>query len=109
MNRVINQLAKDCQKLGYSVHPSNIVFDDSRSWSLYVLGSLIGVTANKFGAYRDYYGGDVRGPVMHNGRMQDGTLELGCLFESALLEIEALINEDYEDADPWELPTGVLM
>jgi hypothetical protein len=45
----------------------------------------------------------------HNGRYQDDTYELGELFKDALLDIEALINEGYEDADPWELPTGILM
>ena len=109
MDAIINQLAKDCQKLGFNIQSSNICFDDSRSWSLYVFGELIGVSANKFGAHRNYNGGGIRGPIMNNGRMQDGTLELGSLFETALLQIEQLINEGYEDAAPWELPTGVLM
>lgn len=109
MDKIINQLVQDCQKLGFNIQSSNIFFDNSRSWSLYIWGNLIGVPVNKFGAYRDYNGGGVRGPIMHNGRMQDNTLELGGLFEKALLQIEKLYNKGYENADPWELPTGVLM
>lgn len=109
MEEIATDLAAAAGKLGFNIKPSDICFDDSRSWSLFVFGSVIGVSSYKFGAYRDYHGGGVRGAINNNGRSKDNTVELGKLFESALLDIEALINEGYEDADPWELPTGVLM
>ena len=106
---IIKALTIEAQTLGFIIPTDMICFDDSKSWSLYIPGHVIGVSVNKFGAYRDYNGGGVRGPIQHNGREQDGTKKLGELFQKTLLKIEAFINSGYEDADPWELPTGVLM
>ena len=108
-DEIINELVKKAKTLGFKLKPEQIYFDDSRSWNLYVYGKTLGLSCNKFGAYRNYHGGGCRDAMKHNGRMQDNTLELGELFKNALLQIESLINEGYEDADPWELPTGVLM
>lgn len=108
-NQIIEELVEKAKSLGFKIDPQSICFDASRSWSLYVYGFTLDLPVNKFGAYRNYNGGGIRGPIQHNGRGQDNTVELGQLFKDALLQIEALINEDYKDADPWELPTGVLM
>lgn len=108
-NQIIEELIKKAKCLGFNLKSEQIYFDVSRSWSLYVYGKTLGLSCNKFGAYRNYHGGGVRDSIQHNGRGQDNTVELGQLFKDALLQIEALINEDYKDADPWELPTGVLM
>lgn len=108
-NKIIKELVEKAKSLGFNIDPQSIHFDDSRSWSLYVCGFTLELPVNKFGAYRNYHGGGVRDSIQHNGRHQDNTWELGQLFQEALLEIESLINEGYEDADPWELPTGVLM
>ena len=109
MDYIIDKLAEEAKELGFNIKPEQINFDDSRSWSLYIHGSVIGVNVYKFGAYRDYNGGGIRGPVQHNGREQDGTIALGELFKKYLLVIEDFYNEGYEDAEPWDLPTGVLM
>lgn len=106
---ITQELSDKAKELGFIISPKLIYFDDSRSWSLYTPGHIIGVNVAKFGAYRNYHGGGVRDVIQHNGREQDGTVELGQLFQDALLKIEDLINEGYEDAEPWELPTGVLM
>ena len=108
-DHIIEVLVNHAKQLGFILTPEQIYFDDSRSWSLYVYGKTLGLACNKFGAYRNYHGGGCRGAIEHNGRGQDNTYELGELFKDTLLDIEALINEGYEDADPWELPTGVLM
>ena len=108
-DHIIEVLVNHAKQLGFDLTPEQIYFDDSRSWSLYVYGKTLGLSCNKFGAYRNYHGGGCREAMEHNGRHQDNTYELGELFKDALLDIEALINEGYEDADPWELPTGVLM
>lgn len=109
IKKVRENLSKKAKDLGFIIHPELIYFDDSRSWSLYVYGQVVGVGAYKFGAYRNYNGGGCRGPIEHNGRGQDNTIELGQLFKEALLEIESIYNEGYEDSEPWELPSGVLM
>ena len=108
-DQIIQTLVNKAKQLGFNINPQSIHFDASRSWSLYIHGFTLNLPVNKFGAYRNYLGGDVRDSIQHNGRGQDNTWELGQLFQEALLGIEALINEGYEDADPWELPTGVLM
>lgn len=109
IQRIIEELSEHAKELGFIILPKMIYFDDSRSWSLYTHGHIVGANVVKFGAYRNYNGGGVRDTIQHNGREQDGTAELGQLFQDALLKIEAFINADYENADPWELPTGVLM
>ena len=109
IEQIIQELSKQAEELGFIISPKLIYFDGSRSWSLYTPGHIVGINVAKFGAYRNYNGGGIRDAIQHNGREQDGTIELGQCFQDALLKIEALINEGYEDADPWELPTGVLM
>ena len=108
-DQIIAELVNKAKQLGFNIDSRSVHFDDSRSWSLYIYGFTLNLPVNKFGAYRDYNGGGIRGPIMHNGRMQDNTLELGGLFEKALLKIEELYNEGYEDMAPWDLPTGVIM
>ena len=98
INIIIKALAVEAQTLGFVIPADMIHFDDSRSWSLYIPGHAIGVNVGKFGAYRDYNGGGVRGPIQHNGRIQDNTVQLGELFQNALLKIEAFYNAGYEDA-----------
>lgn len=108
-DKIIKELVKKAKQLGFKLKPEQIYFDDSRSWSLYVYGKTLGLSCHKFGAYRNYHGGGCRDVMEHNGIGQENTYELGEAFKDALLKIEALINEGYEDVDPWELPTGVLM
>lgn len=86
-----------------------VYFDDSRAWSLYINGYDVGLPVNKFGAYRNYAGGGVRGGIQHNGRVEDGTVELGKFFAKKLAEIEDIINSGYEDEPEWDQPTGVLL
>lgn len=106
---VFKELVKDAKKLGFIFNFTDITWDTSRSWSLYIPGKIINVPVAKFGAYRDYNGGGVRGPIQNNGRAQEDTVALGILFEKSLLRLEEIYNEGYEDADPWDKPTGVLM
>ena len=93
------------------ITPDAVCFDDSRAWSLYVPGYLLDLSCNKFGAYRGYLGGGVRGEMEHNGRDQDGTTALGNLFASALREIESAYNQDFspDACETWEKATGVLL
>ena len=95
---------------GVELSDRDIHFDDSRAWSFYVFGSKLGLPVQKFGAYRNYSGGGVRGPIAHNGREQDGKgfSELGEFFAQQLRRIEDLINAGYEDEEVWDKPTGVL-
>ena len=83
--------------LDVNISCSDIHFDDSRAWSLYVYGSKLGLPVKKFGAYRNYLGGGMRGSIEHNGREKDGTVELGEFFAKELEEIEDLINTEYYD------------
>lgn len=89
------------------IDEDDIYFDDSRAWSLYVFGSKLDLPVYKFGAYRDYLGGGVRGGIESNGREKDGTLELAEKFEEKLKQIEELINKDFNGSE-WDTPTGVL-
>ena len=106
---IIEDLVNKANELGFELNPNRIYFDDSRSWSLYICGYDLDLDVNKFGAYRNYLGGGVRSGICSNGRAENNTLELAELFEEALKQIENLYNNGYEDAEPWELPTGVLM
>ena len=106
---IIENLVSKADELGFELDSQSIHFDDSRSWSLYVHGFALNLPVNKFGAYRNYLGGGVRSGICSNGRAEDNTLELAELFEKALKEIENLYNGGYEDAESWELPTGVLL
>lgn len=82
-------------------------FDDSRAWSLYSIDKphdeKTPGEASKYGAWRAYLGGGVRGPINCNltGGLRD-------LFVAALNQIEAIINLDDGD-EPWEKSTGVLL
>lgn len=109
---LIKELAVELDNLGgrfKGIDPDSIYFDDSRAWSLYVDGYSIGLPVNKFGAFRNYLGGGVRGGIEHNGRTQDGTVEAGELFKKYLLAIENVINGEYNNEEPWENSTGVLL
>lgn len=87
-----------------------VCFDDSRGWSLYTDDDKYTKgLVNKIGAYRNYLGGGVRGSLEHNGRAEYGTLTIGELFYNALLRIEELYNQGYEDEADWEQPSGVLL
>lgn len=83
-------------------------FDDSRAWSLYSEDKPEAEQtpgyANKYGAYRNYLGGGVRGKIQTNL-----TGDLGTLFVAALEQIEAIINEDTAGGEVWEQNTGVLL
>ena len=109
VSNIINDLVNKAYKLGFELSADRIYFDDSRSWSLYIYGSDLDLPVNKFGAYRNYLGGGVRGSICSNGRAEDNTLELAELFEKALKEIENLYNSGYEDCESWEQPSGVLL
>ena len=91
-----------------NVKASDVFFDDSRAWSLYVDGSKLGLDVKKFGAWRPYLGGGMRGSIENNGRKQEETEELGDFFAEKLEEIENIINSGYEDEEDWDKPTGVL-
>ena len=106
---IFKDLTKDAKKLGFIFDFTDVIWDAGRSWSLYIPGKIINVPVAQFGAYRNYNGGGVRGPIQNNGRAQEDTVALGILFERALLKLEKLYNKGYEEADPWDLPTGVLM
>lgn len=103
-------IAKVKELTGKDIEDRDIHFDDSRAWSLYVPGSKLGLPVNKFGAYRNYMGGGVRGSIAHNGREQDGKefAELGDFFAKTLKRIEDLINAGFDDEEDWDKPTGVL-
>ena len=90
------------------ITPDDIIFDDSRAWSLSIRGDLLGLSCRRFGAYRGYLGGGVRGEMEHNGRDQEGTTELGNMFAAALREIEKAYNEELspEATESWEMATG---
>lgn len=111
IEELINNLAKSAKRLGFTnIDADDIIFDDSRAWSLYIPSSLKHQwNARKFGAYRNYLGGGICGGIQHNGDTHDGTYELGCLFAHTLAEIERLYNQGYEDSPSWEQPTGVLL
>lgn len=109
IEELINNLANSAKRLGFNIEADAILFDDSRAWSLYTYGSNINQPVYKFGAYRNYLGGGVRGALQHNGDTKHNTLELGCLFAHTLAEIERLYNQGYEDSPSWEQPTGVLL
>lgn len=106
---VFKDLANDAKKLGFQFDFTDVTWDTSRSWSLYIPGKTIDAPVAKFGAYRNYHGGGVRGKIQNNGRTQENTIKLGILFERALIKLEDLYNEGYENSTPWELPTGILI
>lgn len=93
---------------GKDIDADTLHFDDSRTWSFYVEGPALGLSCQKFGAYRNYMGGGVRGPIQNNGRKEDNTIELGKFFAQQLAKIEDLINTGYEHEEVWDKPTGVL-
>ena len=103
-------IAKVKELVGKDISDRDIHFDDSRAWSFYVLGSKLDLPVSKFGAYRNYMGGGVRGSIAHNGREQDGKeyAQLGEFFAQQLKRIEDLINAGFDDEEDWDKPTGVL-
>ena len=94
-------------ELVQAVLGSEVFFDDSRAWSLYTRekpqAEKTPGYAAKYGAWRGYLGGGVRGSMNTNL-----TGELGQLFLAALGQIEDIINQDC-DPEPWEKNTGVLL
>lgn len=86
----------------------NVIFDDSRAWCLYThdkpVNNKIQGYANKYGAYRAYLGGGVRGAMQTN--LQGG---LSQIFATGLYQIEAIINNDCQGCESWEMNTGVLL
>lgn len=97
-DRVREELFEKCEEvLGDDcelVSDSQIYFDDSaRNHVLYVDGALLNLPVSKFGAWRDYLGGGALSEVKHNGRTQDGTVELGKLFAKKLEELDSLLME----------------
>ena len=97
-----------------NITADDIEFDDSRAWSLFIRGSKLGLPVSKFGAYRNYLGGGVRGSLEHNGREKEGTIELGQAFADALAQLEDEINYEEDEEgneihqEPWDKATGVL-
>ena len=86
----------------------NVYFDDSRAWALYSTEkpeaeSTPGYCA-KYGAYRDYLGGGIRGSIQCNL-----TGDLYDLFKSALNRIEEILNGKTEGSPSWDQATGVLL
>lgn len=108
---IAKHLADECNKIFPDAHitSDDIEFDDSRAWCLYVSGRKLGLNCNKFGAYRPYEGGGVRGPIQHNGRTQDNTVELGKEFAKSLEKVETSLNRGSEDEEEWNKPSGVLL
>lgn len=82
---------------GKEITADDIHYDDSRAYSLYVLGDKLGLPVYKFGAYRNYLGGGMQGPTCHNGREKEGTVELGEFFAEKLDEISNILMEPSED------------
>ncbi len=110
IDELIDELIIKAHELGFTnLTADNILFDDSRAWSLYTYGSNIDQPVYKFGAYRNYLGGGVRGGICHNGDDAHDTYELGELFAEYLSKIEDWYNSGYEDEPSWEQPTGVLL
>ena len=103
-----NEITAEVRKV-FPDFNGGVYFDDSRAWSLYILGNDVGLPVSKFGAFRNYLGGGVRGGIANNGRAQDGTVELGEFFAKKLAEIEDIINSGSEDEPDWDKPTGVLL
>lgn len=108
-NNPINNLVLKANKMGYNITEDDIILDTSRGWSLYINGHKIDQPVYKFGAYRNYLGGGVRGALEHNGNTDHGTYELGQLFADTLSAIEDIINEETKDLEIWEQNTGVLL
>lgn len=109
-DRISKEIADECNKFVGEERftDDDVDFDDTRSWSIYVSGKKLGLPVYKFGAYRNYLGGGVRGPIQHNGREKEGTVELGEFFAKKLAEAEELINKGHEKEPVWDKPTGVL-
>lgn len=81
-------------------------FDDSRAWALYshkCPDPAEKRIAYKYGVYRNYLGGCVRGAMHTNLEGQ-----YAVLFTEGLKRIEAIYNMDTEGMESWEQNTGVL-
>lgn len=85
-----------------------VYFDDSRAWALYTeqkpAAEKTPGQCRKYGAYRDYLGGGVRGGIECNL-----TGYLNTLFVYALKRIESIINDETDGLESWEQNTGVLL
>lgn len=96
-------ITKVKEVLGKDIKDSDIHYDESRAYALYVFGDKLDLPVYKFGAYRNYLGGGMRGPIEHNGREQEGTVELGEFFAKQLERIEDLIAVEYDEEDEHEV------
>ena len=96
-NTIINDLVDKAKKLGFEFEFDDVKFDTSRAYGLYIEGDTIGINVGKFGAYRNYLGGGLRGASCNSSQwFFDGKLqELAFLFHKALEDIESL--EEYDD------------
>ena len=104
MEYIIENLIEKANELGFDIDADDIVYDDSRAYGLYVYADIVGLghACRKFGAWRNYLGGGLRGAIDNSGnyipnhepRCED-LRKLGEYFEIALRDIENL--EDYDD------------
>jgi hypothetical protein len=94
---IIKDLVEKAQELGFDFDEDDVIFDDSRAYSLYVYGSTINEPVYKFGAWRNYLGGGLRDSIQNSSMyVEDEKLKkLAMLFADALKQIEDL--DDYED------------
>lgn len=84
-----------------------VYFDESRAWSLFTYkvpkGNKSG--ARKYGAYRVYLGGGIRGTIRDNLTVK----KWSDLFTEGLKRIEEIYNGDTTGLESWDLNTGVLL
>ena len=109
MEYIIESLVEKAQELGFNITSRDIIFDDSRAYGLYVYADAVGLghACRKFGAWRDYLGGGVRGRIENSSQFADDEKlkALGQLFEETLLNIENYIIEETNqerDEYPWD-------
>lgn len=104
MEFIIESLVEKANELGFDFDERDVIYDDSRSYGLYVDAYCVGLdhACRKFGAWRDYLGGFLRDAIDNSGRYIPNKEEkceelriLGQVFEDALREIESL--EYYDD------------
>lgn len=100
MEYIISNLVEKARDLGFNFKEEDVIFDNSRAYALYIKGYTIGQNVSKFGAYRNYLGGGLRGSIENSSLyVEDKKLkELAQLFENALKDIESLdYYEDYAE------------
>lgn len=99
MEYIISNLVKKARDLGFDFDERDVIYDDSRAYGLYVYADKVGLrhACIKFGAWRNYLGGGLRGNIGNSSQFfKDEKLkELAIAFEDALKEIESL--EYYDD------------